>query len=112
MLRDELFFSGETLNLGLQLRGGAVMRTKCKLAVVSAALLMAAGAANAGCGKGAIAGGVIGHVAGKHGVAGAAIGCVVGHHAEKKKQKQAAAATAAAAPNNTAPAKEVSNQKK
>lgn len=82
------------------------MRTNISLAVVSTALLLAAGSAQAGCGKGAVAGGVIGHVAGKHGVAGAAIGCAVGHHAEKKKQKQQQqqAAAAAAAQNGTAPA--------
>jgi hypothetical protein len=85
----------------------AVMSTKLKLAVVSTALLLFAGSANAGCGKGAAAGAVVGHVAGKHGVAGAAVGCAIGHHSAKKKK---AAATAAS--TGTAPAADAAEAKK
>jgi hypothetical protein len=34
----------------------------------------------AGCLKGAVIGGVAGHLAGHHGVLGAGAGCVIGHH--------------------------------
>jgi hypothetical protein len=93
------------------------MNTKSSLAIVGTALLLAVGSAQAGCGKGAVAGGVIGHVAGKHGVAGAVVGCAVGHHAEKKKQKQQQqqqqqAAAAAAAQNGTAPAGDTAKPRK
>jgi hypothetical protein len=110
MLGHELFPTGEGRKVNHRHTQESFMRTKFTLAAVSAALLMAAGTANAGCGKGALAGGVVGHVAGKHGVAGAAIGCAIGHHAAKKKEKQAAAA--AAAQNNAAAQQQVSKQKK
>ena len=45
-----------------------------------------------GCLKGAVVGGVGGHVAGGHGVLGAAAGCAVGRHMANKKEKQAAQA--------------------
>jgi len=40
------------------------------------------------CAKGAVVGGIGGHVAGKHGLLGAAAGCVIGHHMAKKQEKQ------------------------
>ena len=40
------------------------------------------------CAKGAIVGGVGGHVAGKHGLLGAAAGCAIGHHMAKKQERQ------------------------
>jgi hypothetical protein len=42
----------------------------------------------AGCIKGALVGGVAGHLA-HHGVLGAVGGCAVGHHMAAQKQKQA-----------------------
>jgi hypothetical protein len=62
------------------------------LVVVS--LVIASNAQAAGCTKGAVVGGVAGHVAGKHGVAGAAGGCAVGHHEAAKKAKAASGASA------------------
>ena len=53
--------------------------------ILSAAMALFAGQADAGCIKGAIVGGVAGHLAG-HGKAGAAAGCVISHHNDKKKQ--------------------------
>jgi TctA family transporter len=111
MLKAELSCAAETVSVVCtDDKRRTIMRAQSKLVAVATALLLAAGTANAGCLKGAVAGGVVGHVAGKHGVAGAAIGCAVGHHTEKKKEKkqkeqqQAAAAAAsqqAAAPANT-----------
>lgn len=40
------------------------------------------------CAKGAVIGGVGGHVAGKHGLLGAAAGCVIGHHMAKKQERE------------------------
>jgi hypothetical protein len=81
------------------------MNTKLKLAFAPVVFAFVAASAHAGCGKGAVAGGVVGHVAGKHGVAGAAVGCVIGHHSAKKKQAAANAAAATPAPAaSTAPA--------
>ena len=54
----------------------------------------------AGCLKGAVVGGVAGHVAGKHGVLGAAGGCVVGRHMANKKAKQAKANQQLTQPRN------------
>lgn len=59
------------------------------------ALTSFASAAQAGCGKGALVGGVAGHVAGKHAMLGAAAGCAIGSHMSKKK----AAAAARTAPS-------------
>ena len=65
-----------------------------KVLTFSAALALAltAGAVGpakaAGCIKGALVGGVAGHLA-HHGVLGAAGGCVVGHHMASQKAKQA-----------------------
>jgi len=73
-----------------------------RIAAAAAGVLIAAmlplHADAAGCMKGAVAGGVVGHVAGKHGVAGAAAGCAIGHHEAAKKQKAASQAAAASAP--------------
>ena len=41
----------------------------------------------AGCLRGAIAGGVIGHYAGHHGLVGAGIGCAYGHHQATKRMR-------------------------
>jgi hypothetical protein len=38
--------------------------------------------------KGAVVGGVAGHVAGHHGVPGAGAGCVIGHDEGSKKQER------------------------
>jgi hypothetical protein len=48
------------------------------------------------CAKGAIVGGVGGHVAGKHGLLGAAAGCAIGHHMAKKQERQQREAQAGA----------------
>jgi hypothetical protein len=40
------------------------------------------------CAKGALVGGVGGHVAGKHGLLGAAAGCAIGHHMAKKQERE------------------------
>ena len=57
------------------------------------ALLLAAGwtiapAQAAGCQKGAVVGGVAGHLAGHHGVLGAGAGCVIGHHEATKHARE------------------------
>jgi hypothetical protein len=61
------------------------------------------------CAKGAIVGGVGGHVAGKHGLLGAAAGCAIGHHMakkqEKERQRQAQAQQQAASSQQPAPRK-------
>lgn len=74
------------------------MNTKLKLAFAPVIFAFVAASAHAGCGKGAVAGGVVGHMAGKHGVAGAAVGCAIGHHSAKKKQAAAHAASTTPAP--------------
>jgi hypothetical protein len=57
-----------------------------KLIVAAAAAIVVAvglssGPANAGgCLKGAVVGGVAGHVMGNHGLLGAGVGCAIGHH--------------------------------
>jgi hypothetical protein len=55
--------------------------------VVAAALMVAPGAANAGCLKGAVAGGIAGHFA-HHTLLGAAGGCIAGHYAAKKMRQR------------------------
>lgn len=65
---------------------------KSKMIMMSAvlALVSITGTAQAaGCVKGAVVGGVAGHVAGKHGVIGAVGGCLVGRHMANKKEKKA-----------------------
>ncbi len=60
------------------------------------------------CAKGAIVGGVGGHMAGKHGLLGAAAGCAIGHHMarkqEKEQQRQAQAQARQQAANSQQPA--------
>jgi hypothetical protein len=72
--------------------GNAVSKFLSGLVAVS--LVIASNAQAAGCTKGAVVGGVAGHVAGKHGVAGAAGGCAIGHHEAAKKAKAASGASA------------------
>lgn len=79
---------------------GDIMKANLKLFLAPIAFAFVAASAHAGCGKGAVAGGVVGHMAGKHGVAGAAAGCAIGHHAAKKKKS----AASTAAPNTSTPA--------
>lgn len=45
-------------------------------------------AAQAGCIKGALIGGVAGHFAGHHGLLGAAAGCAIGHHEATRHREQ------------------------
>jgi hypothetical protein len=52
-------------------------------AVLAGALMLTPGTADAGCVKGAVAGGVAGHFA-HHTVLGALGGCIAGHYAAKK----------------------------
>jgi hypothetical protein len=64
-----------------------------KTRLIAAALMLSlasTGAAYAkpSCAKGALVGGVGGHVAGKHGLLGAAAGCAIGHHMAKKQERQ------------------------
>jgi uncharacterized membrane protein len=68
------------------------MKSKAIALSLALTLVTSSGLANAGCLKGAVIGGVGGHVAGRHGLAGAAVGCVVGHHLSKKKQREQEAA--------------------
>ncbi|VVT19537.1 conserved exported hypothetical protein [Sphingomonas sp. EC-HK361] len=70
------------------------MRKASVFLTAAAALLLAAGPADAkGCLKGAAVGGVGGHFVGHgHAVAGAAIGCAVGHHRAKVAARNAAPA--------------------
>ncbi|WP_153041148.1 hypothetical protein [Paraburkholderia monticola] len=68
------------------------------LALAAAVSFPSTAAQAEGCTKGAVVGGVGGHVVGNHGVAGAAAGCAVGHHEAKKKDKAASAAAAASEP--------------
>lgn len=69
------------------------MRNKFTAAVsvlcVGAGLAVPTEAAFAGCVKGALVGGVIGHFAGHHGVLGALAGCAYGHHQSYERQKHA-----------------------
>ena len=71
-----------------------------RLAVFAAAAMIltsAAGATQAhGCLKGAVVGGVAGHMAGKHTTAGVIGGCAIGHHMAKTKANKQAAAPAPA----------------
>ena len=53
--------------------------------LAAASAVLPHGANAAGCLKGAVAGGVIGHYAGHHGVLGAGIGCLWGRHEADKR---------------------------
>jgi hypothetical protein len=70
------------------------MNTRNAVTAIGAlALLTAVGSAHAaGCLKGAVVGGVAGHVAGRHAVIGAMGGCIVGRHYAKENEKERAAA--------------------
>ena len=66
--------------------------TKTAIALVVAPLAMAVlalphSANAAGCIRGAIAGGVIGHFAGHHGLIGAGVGCAYEHHEMNKRMR-------------------------
>ena len=74
-------------------------------AILAVALTGVAGSANAiGCLSGAVAGGVVGHMAHHHALAGAAVGCVAGHEMKVHQKKKAAQARAAAMAAHPAPA--------
>jgi len=70
------------------------MNTRNVATAISAlTLLTAAGTAHAaGCLKGAVVGGVAGHVADHHAVIGAVGGCIVRHHYAKENEKERALA--------------------
>lgn len=55
------------------------------ITLILSSVFLSAHAMAAGCLKGAVVGGVAGHVVGKHAVAGAIGGCVVGRHMATKK---------------------------
>ena len=62
------------------------------IALVAAVLAMSSallpGTANAaGCVRGAVVGGAVGHFAGHHTLAGAAIGCAIGHHRDARRMR-------------------------
>ena len=63
---------------------------KKTMIVAAAAMLTVAGLASgpanaAGCVKGAVIGGVAGHVVGGHGLLGAGVGCVIGSHEANRR---------------------------
>lgn len=63
---------------------------KFKTLILAAALVAGVPLANAaGCAKGAVVGGIAGHVVGHHGLLGAAAGCVVGKHRAHKQEQLA-----------------------
>jgi hypothetical protein len=53
-----------------------------------AAVAVAQPANAAGCLKGAVIGGTVGHFAGHHGVLGAGVGCAIGHHEAAKHERE------------------------
>jgi hypothetical protein len=65
-----------------------------------------------GCLKGAVVGGVAGHLAKNHGVLGAAAGCAIGTHQANKKEREAAANTQVATNQAATPATEQPVKKK
>jgi membrane protease subunit (stomatin/prohibitin family) len=86
-----------------------IMKTKLIAATLMLSLASTGVAyAKPSCAKGAVVGGVGGHVAGRHGLLGAAAGCVIGHHMAKKQereqQRQAQAQANAQAANSQQPA--------
>ena len=66
------------------------------IALVSSLAVFSHAAEAKGCLKGAVVGGVGGHVAGGHGLLGAGAGCLVGRHMANKKAKQEATGNAEA----------------
>jgi hypothetical protein len=73
-------------------------------AVLAAALIVTPGAADAGCIKGAVAGGVAGHFA-HHTVIGAIGGCIAGHYAAKKLRERRQSAQVPGPATGQAPAR-------
>ncbi|QLK61697.1 hypothetical protein GE278_13335 [Enterobacteriaceae bacterium Kacie_13] len=59
---------------------------------IAAALLVSSFAQAAGCLKGAVVGGVAGHLK-HHAVIGAVAGCAIGHHLAEQAKKQNPSAT-------------------
>jgi|SRR5580658_8845771 uncharacterized protein YcfJ len=79
--------------LALLLKLGDFIVKKIAIMAVVAPLAMAAlalphSAQAAGCVRGAIAGGVIGHYAGHHGLLGAGVGCAYEHHEATKRMRE------------------------
>ena len=64
------------------------------LTLISTLTVFSQAAEAKGCLKGAVVGGVGGHVAGGHGLLGAGAGCLVGRHMANKKAQQEAAGNA------------------
>lgn len=69
------------------------MRTRAILVPAAFALTLAASfaptpASAAGCLRGAIVGGTVGHFAGHHGWLGAGAGCVIGRHEANKRERE------------------------
>lgn len=59
------------------------------LTLILSSILLSSPAMAAGCLKGAVVGGVAGHVVGRHAVVGAIGGCLVGRHVAAKKAEDA-----------------------
>jgi hypothetical protein len=64
----------------------AILAAVAPLALLTLAAPHSAQAA--GCIRGAIAGGVIGHFAGHHGLIGAGVGCAYEHHEATKRMRE------------------------
>jgi hypothetical protein len=69
------------------------MTVNKKILVVAGLLVLAGGAMShraeaAGCLRGAVAGGVVGHYAGHHGLLGAGVGCIYEHHAAARRERE------------------------
>jgi len=64
----------------------AIMAVVAPLAMIAVGLPHSAQAA--GCGRGAIVGGVVGHYAGHHGLLGAGVGCAYEHHEATKRMRE------------------------
>lgn len=64
--------------------------SKSRIAIVILAAGLMGSTAQAGCIKGAVVGGVAGHLAHHHAVIGAIAGCAIGHHmaVERKKRER------------------------
>ena len=79
------------------------MKTITTLLAAAAMLTLAANTAEAkGCVKGAVVGGVAGHLMHHHTILGAVVGCAVGHHeAVKHEREQKAAAAQQKTPTST-----------
>lgn len=68
---------------------GNQMKKQIITSIFLLAALMTNSAYAEGCLKGAVVGGVVGHLVGKHKLVGAVGGCVIGSHmAKKDKEKQ------------------------